>query len=287
MSARAVVSGERLAFHDLFRFEPPPPKPRSEGLNMCLDDGMGIAATRDLFEVVGEYVDSIRLGRGTAALFPRSWVLEKAALCREFDVDMMTGGPLYEVAVARDAVREFLEESRDLGFTSIEFSENIISIPVEETLSHVKVATDLGLDVYFEYGRKYPGTSPLDVDEAEDRIGTLLEAGVTRITVERAEVDLVVHDHPHVLVELAERVGLGNLIFEAGPRKIEYCELLMSLLGPAKVNLGNIALQPPNALDGILILVNARRGLDRSVDYQFVRDVWGGPVNDGDPAAHG
>lgn len=109
----------------------------------------------------------------------------------------------------------------------------------------------------------------------------MLDVGARKIVLERAEIDLVIDKGPELLEELAKYVGLQNLIFEAGPRTPDYPQKLLALFGP-RVNLGNIALQPSNALDGILILINARYGLDRSVGYSFIRKIWGGPINDGD-----
>lgn len=163
---------DNTAFDRIFNIIPPPPKPREEGLNMCLDDGIGIVATKDLLQVVGKYIDSIRLGRGISALFPKEWVLEKTRLCREFEIDIQTGGPIYEVAVARGMVEEFLQETVSLGFTSVEFSENIISLPLKTTTQHIKIANGLGLHVYFEYGRKYPDNRPISVEEASEKILT-------------------------------------------------------------------------------------------------------------------
>lgn len=271
-----------LAFAELFEFDDPEPKPRQLGRNMCLDDGLGIKETRDIFEVVGAYIDSIRIGRGSAALFPRSWLIEKAALCADYGIDMQTGGPLYETAVACGNVSVFLTEAAELGFTSVEFSENIINLPIVTTIEHLKLAQDRGLEVFFEFGRKYPDVSPLDPEEEGQTLLELLDAGINSITVERGEVDLIIQDAPEVLTRLADLVGLENLIFEAGPRTPHYPELFFQLFDPQKVNLGNISLSPACALDGICIVANARHGLDRSVGYQFIRDIWKGATNYGD-----
>jgi phosphosulfolactate synthase len=268
------------AYADMFGF-PEPHRPRRLGRNLCLDDGLGIQQTRDVFEVAGAYIDGIRIGRGGAALFPRRWVQAKAELCAEYGIDMQTGGPLYETAVAADAVPAFLAESAALGFTSVEFSENIISVSPQTTVEHLKMARDHGLEVYFEYGRKYPSGRPMDPHRAAPVLRELLDAGVSAITVERAEVDLVIQDAPSVLQTLADLVGLENLIFEAGPRTPHYVELFFKIFDPQAVNLNNISLCQPFALDGIHIVVNARHGLDRSVGYQFLRDLWKGPNNYG------
>lgn len=273
------------AFAEVFGFASTR-RPRRLGRNMCLDDGLSIQQTRDVFEVAGAYIDSIRIGRAGAALFPRDWVRAKAELCREYGVDLQTGGPLYETAVATDSVREFLAEAADLGFTSVEFSENIISVEPATTLRHLEQAGSEGLAVYFEFGRKYPSGAPMDPHRTAPLLRALLDAGVAAITVERAEVDLVIDAAPETLRTLADLVGLENLIFEAGPRTPDYVEKLFRIFDPQTVNLGNVSLSPASALDGIRIVVNARHGLDRSVGYQFIRDLWKGPNNYGSDSEH-
>jgi len=269
-------------FQGIFDFTDGPQRPRRTGRNMCLDDGLSISATRGVIEVAGAYIDSIRLGRGSAASFPATWLTEKSALCAQHGIDLQTGGPLYEVAVARDKVSEFLTESKKAGFTSVEFSENIISLPRKTTLEHLKMAQDTGLEVYFEFGRKYTNDQPMNPNEAASGLLELLAAGVSGITVERAEIDLVIDRTPEVLLRLAELVGLANLNFEIGPRTPHYVERFFELFDPSEVNLNNVALEPVNALDGIRIIANARRGLDRSVGYKYIRDIWKGTKNYGD-----
>lgn len=273
-------------FQKLFDFPDDPPRPRRTGRNMCLDDGLSITATRGVFEVAGSYIDSIRIGRGGAAAFPAGWLRAKAILCSEYGIDLQTGGPLYEVAVAKARVGEFLAESAKAGFTSVEFSENIISLTPQTTIEHLRMAEDAGLDVYFEFGRKYTNDEPMDPDAAAPVLLELLAAGVKGITVERAEIDLVIDRHPEILRRLAELVGLENLNFEIGPRTPHYPERFFQIFDPREVNLNNVALEPASALDGIRIVANARRGLDRSVGYQYIRDIWKGTVNYGNHSAH-
>lgn len=45
-------------------------KPRQKRITMCLDDGLGIIQTRDILEVAGEYIDTVKVGRSASAIFP-------------------------------------------------------------------------------------------------------------------------------------------------------------------------------------------------------------------------
>nr|WP_313780229.1 phosphosulfolactate synthase [Paenibacillus larvae] len=54
-------------------------KPRQRGRTMIIDKGLGLRAFEDLLETAGEYIDMIKLGFGTAALYPRE-VLQKKSI---------------------------------------------------------------------------------------------------------------------------------------------------------------------------------------------------------------
>nr|MBO2470459.1 hypothetical protein [Bacillota bacterium] len=60
-----------------------PPKPRQRGLTMVLDKGMGLAQFADWLQTVGDHVDIVKLGFGTAALYPIDVLQRKIRLAAE------------------------------------------------------------------------------------------------------------------------------------------------------------------------------------------------------------
>ncbi len=73
-------------------------RPRVQGLTMILDKGAGLGETRDLLSTSGEYVDLIKLGFGTAALYKDDILEEKIELVKSYGVDIYPGGTFLEVA---------------------------------------------------------------------------------------------------------------------------------------------------------------------------------------------
>ena len=55
---------------------------------MLIDKGVGIHYFKDLLETAGAYIDFIKLGFGTAALYPVSVLQNKLQLAREYKVDI-------------------------------------------------------------------------------------------------------------------------------------------------------------------------------------------------------
>lgn len=244
------------------------PKPRNRRLTMCLDDGMGPGQMQDIFEAMGEYIDNVRMGRASAMLCPESVVRAKADLCRKFNVDFEAGGPLFEIAKLQNKVDDFFAACRDVGFTSVEISENIFELTPRDLEELFGKARSYGLDSYFEYGRKYPDTESFRLEDAVNRMRVALEAGSRKVIVERAEIDILLAREPDRFVEFVETVGANNLVLEVGPGKPEYPSKLIKMFG-TEVNLGNVSLVLGSP-DSVFIIENARRGLDRAADYAFI-----------------
>lgn len=245
------------------------PKPRRTGMNLCLDDGLGAAQTEDALTVVGDYVDVIRIGRAGAAIFPVEWLLAKAAVCARYGVTLEIGGPLYEVAFIQGKVREYFDAVKEAGVGALEISVNVIEPSDVELLHDIELAAGKGIDVFFEFGRKYPDDVKFDLEAAIRGCNQALEAGASFVQIERAEIDLLIEDDPDALLELADRIGHDKLTFEAGPRKPKLAARLLRLFGN-EVNLASLVLSPANAVDGVFLIENARRGMERFVGYEFI-----------------
>lgn len=243
-----------------------PGKPRETGITHTVDTGIGIDITRSIFEVAGEFIDNIRIVRAAFLICPDWWLDRKIRLCHEFGIDVELGGFGYEFALINDKVPEVFAAAKRQGFTSVEVSLNIVSESTEQIAEHIKIARDLGLIAYFEWGRKYP-EGPMPVDEAEEYCSAALASGAAKVVIERSEVDTVLDD-PEPLSRVSDLLGAENVVFEAGPNRPDYPARLISALG-ADVNLGNIAIEPSEATDGIMLVEHARRGLSRGVGHRF------------------
>lgn len=245
------------------------PKPRRTGMNLCLDDGLGVQQTDDALAVIGDYVDVIRIGRAGAAIFPPDWLRAKSEVCARYGVTLEVGGPLYEVAFIQGKVDRYFDAVKELGVNALEISVNVIEPSDAELLAHIELAAGKGLDVFFEYGRKYPDDVAFDVASAIKSCRRAIEAGAAFVQVERAEIDLLIEDQREALLELAADLGHDRLTFEAGPRKPQLAARMLRLFG-SDVNLASLVLSPANAVDGVFLIENARRGMERFVGYEFI-----------------
>jgi phosphosulfolactate synthase len=77
-------------------------KPRKAGLTMVMDKGMGIHAFTDLVQAAGKHIDYIKLGFGTAVLYPAHILQQKLSIAKQNDIQLFPGGTFFEVAYLKN-----------------------------------------------------------------------------------------------------------------------------------------------------------------------------------------
>ena len=110
-------------------------KPRSNGITMVIDKGLGLRETRDLLEMAADHIDFLKIAFGSSALYPSQLMKEKIALAKAYNIQVYPGGTLFEIAVFQRCTKEFFRRARDLGFTYVEVSEGTIDLPRKDRAS--------------------------------------------------------------------------------------------------------------------------------------------------------
>lgn len=235
-------------------------KPRQRGLTMILDRCQGLAATRDLLEMTGEYLDQVKLSFGTSVLLDEKFVRSKNDLMRSHDIDVYPGGTLAEMALVQGAYRPFLVRAKELGFTAIEVSDGTIWLSRAARRDAIKLALDAGFKVIGEVGKKDPALE-IPVSELCDQIAGDLALGVGCVIVEAREsgIGIGIYDSLGRIREdmlksmLAQLPGQADRIMWEAPHTKQQAQLI--LLCGSNVNLGNV--KPRDVLG----LESLRRGL--------------------------
>ena len=130
------------------------PKPRNQGLTMVIDKGMGLIETKDILHMTGNYIDIVKLGFGTSALYKPEILEEKIYLVRSMGIDIYPGGTFLEVAILQNKLDEYLHMARELGFNAIEVSDGTIIMSDEIRERAVSLAAEMGFKVFTEVGKK-------------------------------------------------------------------------------------------------------------------------------------
>ncbi|MHB8172020.1 MAG: phosphosulfolactate synthase [Thermincolia bacterium] len=220
-------------------------KPRSAGLTMVMDKGLGLAATRDLLETAAPYIDFIKLGFGTSALVNENLLREKIHLVSSYGVDIYPGGTFLEIACLQNKIQNYLAYAQQLGFTHLEISDGTITMSQETRAALIAATRNAGFTVITEVGKKDP-RDQLSTTEIINQVKADLAHGAYKVILEGRETGKgigiydnngkVKQDDLKTLTDSIEDVT--TILWEA-PMKNQQQELIMNI-GP-NVNLGNIS----------------------------------------------
>lgn len=183
----------------------------------------------------------------------------KVAACAAYGVPSVTGGGPFEVAVQQGQLASYLDLVADMGVTRIEAGEGFTDMPLPAS-EVVGMATQRGLEVQFELGKKHEGAFTGDVVTGLIRQGQdWLDAGAHQVIIEARESAVGIgcfDEHGNLNPAVADRFekafGLKTCMFEAPNKPSQFA--LLNHFGP-EVHLCNIRLEE------ILRVEIYRRGL--------------------------
>jgi len=229
-------------------------KPREAGLTHILDKGMSVADVEGLLEVAAPYVDIIKFGWGTSVVTEN--LEAKIDLCARRGIDVYCGGSLFELALRRGKVDDYVAYLTDRGIRLIEVSDGVIELPAAEKLRHIERLAK-HFKVLSEVGSK-DETVVVAPYRWVKQIKEELEAGAWKVITEGRESGTVGlyrgsgEIRTGLIEEIEIQIDTSRLMFEA-PQKAQQVWLIKHF-GP-NVNLGNI---PPGE---VIALETMRQGL--------------------------
>jgi phosphosulfolactate synthase len=191
----------------------------------------------------------------------------KIAAARKHNVETVTGGGPFEVAVAQSQLPSYLDLCADIGVSRIECGEGFTT-PNLNPAKIVRMAYERGLAVQFELGKKHGGAFSEDVVSGLiDQGRTWLDAGAVELVVEAREsargVGLFDDDgtlNTRYADRFVETFGFTTVFSEAPDKRSQFA--LLNHFGP-QVKLCNVRLEE------ILRVEIYRRGLHSDA---FARD---------------
>src|SRR5256886_15345912 len=142
-------SNQRQRSFPFLRINEREDKPRKRGLTEIRGPYYSVVGRRyleDLFEMMANYVDSLKFAGGSFTLMPKQSVKEIIDLCHKHDVLVSTGGFIERVLVqGAEAVRKYIDECKRLGFDIIEISAGFVSISTDDWLRLIELVRKSGL----------------------------------------------------------------------------------------------------------------------------------------------
>ena len=171
----------------------------------------------------------------------------KVAAAKSHHVPTVTGGGPFEVAVAQGQLTAYLDLCADIGVTRIECGEGFTEMTLKAA-DVVKMATNRGLEVQFELGKKHGGAfTDNGVTQLIEQGQRWLDAGALQLVVEARESakEVGLFDDSGNLNcgyadRFAEAFGLQMVMFEAPNKPSQFA--LMNHFG-REVHLCNVRLE--------------------------------------------
>lgn len=243
-----------MTLKELFAHPSRTHKPREAGLTHVLDKGMSVAEVENLLEVSASYVDIVKFGWATSVVVEN--LEAKLEAFRRHDIQVCCGGSLFELAVRRGKVDEYVAFLKDHGFRLVEISDGVIDMPAADKLRYIeRLAKDF--TVLSEVGSKDSAVvvAPYRwVREIKDE----LAAGAWKVVTEGRESGTVGlyrasgEIRSGLIEEIEVQIDTTRLIFEA-PQKAQQVWLVKHF--GCNVNVGNI---PPQE---VISVETIRQGL--------------------------
>lgn len=161
-------------------------KPRTVGVTMAIDTGMGLGLLRDTLELAGPCIDQWKFGFGTSVFHSRKLLRQKLDLLDEHGVLSLPGGTLLEVALVEHHCRDYMKHAKALGFSAVEISDGTIPMPAFRRRNIIRCARDAGLVAITEVGKKDPRRQPTPEQVADQALEDLAN-GAQWVVVEGRE----------------------------------------------------------------------------------------------------
>lgn len=186
-------------------------KPRTRGLNMVIDWGMGLARQADMLESAGVYIDNAKIAGTIPRVMPRDVLERKLALYRAHGIAPMVGGLFVELAYMQGNCAALFANALEVGFGALEVSDNLITYPSGEKARLIQACNDAGLKAYAEVGRK---EGALDNAAFIADIAACLTAGAAGVYLEACELFAQGQIRTALIEEIGRRFPPEKIIYE-------------------------------------------------------------------------
>ncbi|MFN5324077.1 MAG: phosphosulfolactate synthase, partial [Bacteroidota bacterium] len=126
-----------------------PAKPRSNGITMVMDKGLGIRGTEDFIQGQGPYTDIVKFGFGSSIVTPN--LKEKIDLYRSAGIPVYFGGTLLEAFIIRNDFDSYLRLLEKYKLDHAEISDGSITMNhdhkcelIQKLCKYVTVISEVG-----------------------------------------------------------------------------------------------------------------------------------------------
>lgn len=211
-------------------------KPRTIGLTEIRSayySNFGMSYFKDLLEMSGNYIDSIKFAGGCFTLMNPDKIKEMIDLAHSYGVMVSTGGFMeYVLTTGKDNVKKYIRDVKNLGFDIVELSTGFITIPTSDWQRLIEEVQKAGMKAKPEIGVQYGAggdstTEELqeigiqDIDHAVTQAKQFVDAGAYLIMMESEGVTENANPwRVDIPAKFINGVGLEKMMFEASDPQV-------------------------------------------------------------------
>jgi len=211
-------------------------KPRNRGVTEIRGPYyavMGPNYLRDILGTMSAYIDSLKFAGGSFTLLPQQRLRELIAMCHEHNVMVSTGGFIeYVLTQGEDAVRQYIDECKAVGFDIVEISAGFITIPTDDWLRLIERVQKSGMKAKPEVGIQFGAgggtrSAELKSEGVQDpawaiaRAKRFIDAGAYMIMIESEGITENVEPwRTDVPAKIVQSLGLEKVMFEAADSEV-------------------------------------------------------------------
>ena len=222
-------------------------KPRTHGLTMVADWGIGPNAQEDLVATGAAYLDFAKIAVGISRLLSNEALTRKIKDYQAHGVEPFPGGQYLEYAEVFGKTDLYFPAVARAGYRWVEVSDNLAPVGVDWKRRMIREAVEkFGLSVLGEVGKKEGLENAVSL---LDNARACLDAGSRIVLLEAAELVSGDAGTTRAVEEVVEAIGPERVMFElpgpwiAGVSASDIHQMRSGLIeryGP-EVNLGNVA----------------------------------------------
>ena len=207
------------------------PKPRKRGVTEIRGpyySPMGPQYLTDLLDSVGKYIDSLKFAGGSFAIINPDSVSELIEIAHKHEVEVSTGGFMeYVLTRGYQAVEQYLDACKFMGFDTVELSCGFITMPTDDWSRLIDDVHNKDMKAKPELGIQFGAGGDTALGELElegtqnveiiiKQASRFLEQGVQQLMIESEGITENVRSwRTDVISSLINELGLENLMFEA------------------------------------------------------------------------
>jgi phosphosulfolactate synthase len=198
------------------RITPRPRRPRSAGLTIVADRGMGLNRVSDLLDAAGDHIDMFKMAMGAYRIQRAEFIRRKIAALGEAGIGTFFAGDVSEAAYMQGVPDAFYRTVKEFGADGVEVSSAQVVMSLEDKCALIRMAQRVGLKVVAEAGQKGHADWTRSQSYVFRQIEAYQKAGAWKVLIQAEGItEGVKASKWDLILNTVARFDMNDLIFQA------------------------------------------------------------------------